>query len=96
MPRVVDAVLFDPENINALINRALVCTALGQYEPAISDMNLVVGVDPSYVKAYLIRESAHAKLGMAAQYLANLNHAVSLGMNRAAAELNIGSIASSQ
>jgi tetratricopeptide (TPR) repeat protein len=42
------AVLFDLENINALINRALVCTALGQYEPAISDMELVVGVDLSY------------------------------------------------
>jgi len=87
--------LIDPENINALINRALVCTALSQYEPAISDMNLVVGVDPSYAKTYLIRASAHSKLGMEAQYLANLNHAVSLGMGRAAAELNIGSIASS-
>ena len=70
--------MFDPENINALINRALVCTALSQYEPAISDMNLVVGVDLSYAKASLIRASAHAKLGMEAQYLANLNHAVSL------------------
>ena len=82
--------MFDPENINALINRASVCTGLGQYEPVISDMNLVVSVDPSYAKAYLIRASAHAKLGMAAQYLANLNHAVSLGMDRAAAELNSG------
>ena len=58
-------------------------------------MDLVTGVDPSYAKAYLIRASAHAKLGMAAQYFANLNHAMPFGMDRVAAELDIGSIASS-
>jgi len=82
--------LFDPNNINALINRALVYSTLGQYEPAISDMDLVVGVAPIYIRA-----SAHAELGMAAKYLADLNFAVSLGIDRAAAELNIGAIASS-
>ena len=58
-------------------------------------MDLVVGVDPSYAKAYLIRASAHAKRGMADPYFANLNHAMPFVMDRSAAELNMGSIASS-
>ena len=76
-------------------NRALTEERIGSLVLTLKDYSKAIELDPGYAKAYLIRASVHAKLGMAAQYLANLNNAVSLRMDRAAEELNIGSIASS-
>ena len=47
-------------------------------------MDRVVEIDPTYAKAYLVRASAHAKLGLTPP-----DQAVALGIDRAKAELNI-------
>ncbi|MCI0830758.1 MAG: hypothetical protein J4N67_11540, partial [Chloroflexi bacterium] len=52
-------------------------------------MDLVVEVEPAYAKAYLVRASAHAKLGMELQSQADIDQAVALGIDRAKAEINI-------
>ena len=76
-------------------NRALAEERIGSLAPTLKDYSKAIELDSSYANAYLIRASTHAKLGMAAQYIVDLNHSMSLGMDRAGAELNIGSIASS-
>ena len=43
----------------------------GRYEEAIADLDRVVEIDPTYCKTYLVRASAHAKLGMGPQYQAD-------------------------
>jgi Tfp pilus assembly protein PilF len=83
------AISFEPENIDALINRALVYSTLGEYSSTIADMDHVIEVDPTYAKAYLVRASAHANLGMAPKFQADIDRAVALGVDQAQAESNI-------
>ena len=82
------AIILQTDNIDALINRALVYSKPGEHGSAIEDIDRVVEIDPTYAKAYLVRESAHAKLGLP-QYQADLDQAVALGIDRVKAELNI-------
>ena len=46
-------------------------------------------LDPTNAKAYLVRASAHANLGMARMSQADIDRAVALGIDRAQAESNI-------
>ncbi len=43
----------------------------GRYEEAISDLDRVVEIDPTYAKTYLVRASAKAKLGLGLKYQAD-------------------------
>jgi tetratricopeptide (TPR) repeat protein len=58
------AIILQTDNIDALINRILVYSKLGEHASAIEDMDRVVEINPTYAKAYLVRASAHAKLGL--------------------------------
>ena len=58
------AIILQTDNIDALINRALVYSKPGEHASAIEDMNCVVEIAPTYAKASLVRASAHAKLGL--------------------------------
>ena len=58
------AIILQTDNIDVLINRAPVYSKPGEHASAIEDMNCVVEIDPTYAKAYLMQESAHAKLGL--------------------------------
>ena len=89
------AISIEPENIDARINRALVYSTLGKYAAAIPDMALVVRVDPTYAKAYLVRASALASLGLETRSQADIDRAVSLGVDRAKAETTVAESASS-
>ena len=62
---------------------------------AISDMDLVARVIPTYAEAYLVRASALANLGLDAQSQADIDQAVSLGVDRAKAETTVAKSASS-
>jgi len=75
------AISFDPEYIDALINRALVYSSLGRYASAIADMDWAAKVDPTYAKVYLVRASAHAGLGSRTQSQADIDQAVALGID---------------
>jgi len=58
------AIILQTDNIDVLINRALVYSKPGEHASANEDIDRVVEIDPTYAKAYLMRESAHAKLGL--------------------------------
>lgn len=57
------AIAIAPEDINTLINRALVNATLGNNLLAVADMDRAAQIDPAYAKAYLVRAYAQAKLG---------------------------------
>lgn len=60
-----------------------------------ADMDRAVTIDPTYAKAYLIRASAHARSGMEAKSMADIDRAVALGIDRAKAEQSIARVAAS-
>jgi Tfp pilus assembly protein PilF len=57
-------------------------------------MDLVVQVNPSYAKAYIVRASALVNLGLDAQSQVDFDRAVSLGVDRATAETTVEESAS--
>ena len=58
-------------------------------------MDLAVQVNPSYAKAYLVRASALANLGSDALPQADIDRAVSLGIDRVKAETSVARSTSS-
>ena len=58
------AIILQTHNIDVLINWALVYSKPGEHASANEDIDRVVEIDPTYAKAYLMQESAHAKLGL--------------------------------
>jgi hypothetical protein len=52
-------------------------------------MDTLIGFEPGYAKAFLVRASAHANLGMEPQSRADIDRAVALGVDRAKAESNV-------
>tara|TARA_B100000586_G_scaffold264199_1_gene234345 strand:- start:166 stop:492 length:327 start_codon:yes stop_codon:yes gene_type:complete len=89
------AIFIEPENVDPRINQALLYTTVGKYAPAISDMDLAVQVNHTYAKAYVVRTSALANLGLDAQSQADIDQAMSLGVDRAKAETTVAKSASS-
>jgi tetratricopeptide (TPR) repeat protein len=72
------ALLLDPENINALFNRANAKLALKDFEGAIEDYSLVISLEPNDKVAYLQRGLTKIKLDQNKKAIKDFTQAIKL------------------
>ncbi len=72
------AILIDPNYINAYNNRGLIYSSKGMYDRAIADFNKALEIDPKHISSYNNRALAYDNKGMYDSALQDLNKALSL------------------
>lgn len=80
----------DPENLTAMLQRALTASILNDYESAVADYNLVLSKQPQHVFSYISRGSALNKLKRFEEALADFDMALSIDPKQQEAYNNRG------
>ncbi|MCF8257072.1 MAG: tetratricopeptide repeat protein [Flavobacteriales bacterium] len=68
----------NPENLTALLQRALTASILNDYESAVADYSVVLSKQPGHVFSYISRGSALNKLKRFDEAMADFDHALSI------------------
>ena len=68
----------DPNYTNAYYNRGITYSKLGQYQPAIQDLDATIRLEPAKGNAFYARGFAHEKLGQYEAAIADYNEAIRL------------------
>ena len=80
-----NAILLDPELVEAYVNRAIAYISKGQYDQAIADCNKAIELKPDIVEGYSTRASTFMWKGQYDQAIADCNKVIALEYNNARA-----------
>jgi tetratricopeptide (TPR) repeat protein len=70
------AIKINPQYTQALYRRAYIYMIMGQYDPAIADLNQTIQLDPKFTQAYLRRINAYVLKGDYGQAIAALDQTI--------------------
>lgn len=84
------AIELDPENVNAMLQRAFCYNVMGDYEKSISDYSKIISLKPDHKFSYLSRGSARNKLKKYKEAIGDFDKVITLDPDNQEAYNNRG------